>query len=253
MKISIVIPAYNEERRISKTLEKYSLFFEEKKKYGINYEILVVINGSNDNTEKIVEKFKEWNSNISYMVLEIGGKGNAVIEGFKKVLRGDSDFIGFTDADNATPPEEFFKLLKYCLKTDGAIGDRYMKDSTITPRPSLSRLMAKRAFNFICRSFLLLPFRDTQCGSKIFKRYAIVNVLPNLTISEWAFDVEILYNLKKKGYQISSVPINWVDEEYSTINFWKSGPGMVLGIFRLRLLNSPFKDFIRFYNKLSKK
>ena len=253
-KICIIIPAYNEEKRIERTLEGYSKYFSELNNHGIlDLKILVVINGSIDGTENVVQGFVESNKNISYIKLVEAGKGNAVIQGFKKALKEDYGLIGFSDADMATPPEEFFKLIKACEGFDGAIADRYQKKSKITPRPSFQRLIAKRMFNFVSRALLILPYGDTQCGAKIFRRESLERIMPKITMSKWAFDVDLLYNLHKKNFKIKSVPISWHDEAYSTLNFWKSGPGMVLGIVRLRLINSPLKSFVKFYDKFLSK
>ena len=250
--LAIVIPAHNEERRIGRTLEGYWDFFDNlRKKNQIEYKILVVINNTKDMTEKIVKEFQNKHKNVFYINLVKGGKGYAVIEGFKECLKTKSEFIGFTDADMATPPEEYWKLVKAGLKCDGAIADRYAKGSSISPRPKLRRIIAKRAFNLAARSLLMISYNDTQCGAKVFRKKALEEVLPSLSMSEWAFDVEMLYQLNKKGFKIKSIPIKWLDEKYSTINFWKSGPNMVLGIVRLRMLNSPLRIFINAYDRLA--
>tara|TARA_Y100000034_G_C6849949_1_gene385495 strand:- start:515 stop:1288 length:774 start_codon:yes stop_codon:yes gene_type:complete len=250
--ISIIIPAYNEERRIGRTLERYSLFFEELRRRNIlDYEILVVINGTTDGTEEVVKGFSLSNVRVRYLNLAQSGKGNAVIQGFRIALGSEKNhLIGFTDADMATTPEEFWKVICESVKYDGAIADRYQKDSKIRPKPSLKRLLAKRAFNYLARALLLMPYGDTQCGAKVFKKEALENVIQKLAMSEWAFDVELLYQMNKNGYRIKSVPISWCDEEYSTINFWKAGPGMALGIVRLRIINSPMKFLMDAYDKL---
>ena len=95
-----------------------------------------------------------------------------------------------------------------------------------------------------------MPYRDTQCGAKLFKRAAIAKALPELNMTKWAFDLDLIYSLRRKGYKIREAQTIWRDREYSKINFMKSGPMMALAVFRLRLLNSPFKDFIRIYDKL---
>ena len=250
-KVAVIIPAYNEEKRIWKTLEKYSLFFNNlKKQKKIDYEILVVINNTTDNTEIIVKEWAKKNKNISYIDLLRGGKGYAVIEGFKIALQKRFDYIGFVDADMATSPEEFFKIIQGARKNGGAIADRYLRESEIHPKPSIKRLIARRAFNFLIRSLLLIPFGDTQCGAKVFKKTVLAEVIDNLSMSQWAFDAELLYHLNKKGYRIKPVPTKWHDREYSKINFWRTGPWMALGIIRIRILNSPFKRFVRVYDKL---
>jgi len=249
-KISIVMPAHNEEKRIGKTLDKYSEYFEiQRKRKKVNYEILVVINNTTDKTEDIVKSVQKKNKRINYLNLKPGGKGFAVISGFKDALKKDYDLIGFVDADMATSPEEYWKLIENIGKYDGIIADRYMKGSKVFPHPTMQRFLARKVFNFVIRSFLLLPLNDTQCGAKIFKKRVLEKVMPLLTMSQWAFDVELLYALRNEGFKIKAFPTIWIDKEYSKINFWQAGPWMALGVMRLRILNSPFRRFIKIYDK----
>ncbi len=251
MKIAIIIPAYNEEKRIGKTLDVYSSYFNKlKNKKIIDYEIIVVINNTKDRTEDIVKEYKKANQNIRYLNFERGGKGFAVIEGFKDAFKRNNDLIGFVDADMATLPEEFYKLILQIGARDGVIADRYLKDSRVFPPVTFRRLIVGRAFNYFIRAVLFINYRDTQCGAKLFKRSALEDILPRLSMSQWAFDVELLYNLKKEKYKIISVPTKWIDREYSKINFLRAGPWMALGVIRLRILNSPFSIFIKIYDKL---
>lgn len=248
--LSIIIPAYNEERRIGKTLDSYSKHFEYLRKVaGLDSEIIVVINNTTDNTEEVVKASQKNNSRIRYLNLPGAGKGYAIIEGFKEALKRKVDFIGYVDADMATKPEDFYDLIRNIGNHGGVIASRYMKGSVIDPRPTVTRLIAKRMFNMWIRGWLLLPYRDTQCGAKLFSRNAIEAVISELTMSQWAFDVDLLYTLNKKGFKILEIPTKWSDKEYSTINFWQAGPFMALGVVRLRVLNSPFKGIMRLYDK----
>ena len=253
MRVSIIIPTYNEEKRIGITLKEYSEYFDNLvKQKKLAYELVVVINNSNDKTEEIVKKISLQNKNIRYLNFKEGGKGFAVIEGFKDSLKRENDSIGFIDADMATNPEEFYKLIKKATKYDGAIASRYKKGAVILPPPTLMRLIAKRLFNNVVRSILFLPYKDTQCGAKIFGREVIEEILASLTMSNWAFDVDLLYNAKKKGFKIAEVPTRWVNKSYSKIRFWRTGPWMVLGVIRLRIINSLFKNLIGFYDGFNK-
>ena len=108
MKICIVIPAYNEEKRIGKTLEEYGAFFTNLKNKDFQYQILVVINNTKDKTEEVVKNISKKYKEINYLNLKPGGKGFAIIEGFKWAIKKDFDLIGFVDADIATGPEAFF-------------------------------------------------------------------------------------------------------------------------------------------------
>lgn len=251
MMLSVIIPAYNEEKRIGNTLSSYSSYFENLRKNKIlDYEFIVVINNTVDKTEEIVKSAQKKNPRIKFLNLKPGGKGFAVVQGFREAFKGDSQFIGFVDADMATSPEEYAKIFFSIKNFDGVIASRYVNGSVIEPKPTIQRKIAKWAFNSVVRAFLFLPYRDTQCGAKIFRMKVIEEIIDDLSMSQWAFDVELLYKIRKKGFLIKEIPTKWHDKEYSKINFWCAGPGMVLGVLRLRLLNSPFKTLMRIYDKL---
>ncbi|MEK6919096.1 MAG: glycosyltransferase [Nanoarchaeota archaeon] len=245
-KIAIIIPAYNEERRIGPTLQSYSQYFDEiKKKKLLDYKIIVVINNTNDKTPEIVEKYHKNNKNIEYFEIKRGGKGGAIIEGFKKALRSDFDYLAFIDADMATSPESFYELVKNMEENHAVIASRYMPGSVVKPKQSMQRILASRIFNTWIKATLFLNYNDTQCGAKIFQREAIERVLPHLSVLEYAFDVDLLYTLKKLGYSAKEVPTVWSDKNYSKVNFVNSGPKMALTVLKLRMLNSPLKIFFR--------
>ena len=250
-KVSIIIPAYNEEKRIGETLNSNLNFFKNLKKNKIlDFEIIAVVNGSSDKTLEIVKNLAKKNKELKYLNLKRGAKGYAVIEGFKEALKSDSNLIGFKDADMATKPEEYYNLIKKIGNYDGIIASRYIKGAIINPKPTPERIIASRIFNFFIRIILGLRFKDTQCGAKLFKRNALEKTIPKLTFSQLAFDVDILYNMEKLGLKIREIPTIWSDEEYSKVNFVKSGPWMALAVLRLRLINSSFKGLIKFYDKL---
>src|SRR3989344_7647163 len=124
--LSIVIPTYNEEERIGKTLEEYGKFYLEKSSEGLKNEIIVVINNTVDNTLKIVKQYMEKYPNIRYLDLLYGGKGYAILEGFKEAK---GEIVGFVDADMATSPEAFYDLFVNLKDYDGIIGSRWIKGS----------------------------------------------------------------------------------------------------------------------------
>ncbi|MFA5258568.1 MAG: glycosyltransferase [Candidatus Pacearchaeota archaeon] len=249
MKISIIIPAHNEEERIGRTLFAYSKFFKNlKEQENIDFEILVVINNTQDKTEDIVKVHSKENSEIRCIRFKEGGKGFAIIEGFRDSLKRNNDLIGFIDADMATAPEHFYWLIKYLGKHDGAIASRGHKKSIV--KTSLKRKITHKGFNFVVRSLLFLPYSDTQCGAKIFKREAIDKVVNELGITQWGFDVDLLYRLNKKRLKIKEIPTVWEDQQGSKINLKSVPIKMFASVVRLRLINSPFKGFIRIYNKM---
>lgn len=246
MKIAIIIPAYNEEKRIGQTLKEYASFFKDRAN------LLVVINNTTDKTEDIVKKYKKVYSNISYLNFKQGGKGFAIMEGFKEALKSNYELIGFVDADLATSPEAYNDLIKNINRNDGIIASRYLKNSIVNPKQSWQRIVVSRIYNILIRAILLLPYRDTQCGAKLFKRKAIEKVISELTMSKWAFDIDLIYAMAKRHMSIKEFPTIWGDKNYSKINFMKSGPWMALAVIRLRLINSPFRFIITTYDKIMK-
>ena len=147
MKLSIIMPALNEEQRIGRTLEEYTDFFN--RKYKKEYELIVVMNGCTDNTSEVVEGFKKKHKQVKSLEFkERIGKGGAIIEGFK-VAQGD--FIGFADADNSTSAEEFEKLVENIGSCDGIIASRYVRGAVAEPKQSLSRRLGSRGFNVLIR------------------------------------------------------------------------------------------------------
>ena len=246
-KLSVIIPAYNEEKRIKNTLENYCKSFRNK---NLEFEILVVLNACKDETFKIVKNSQKEFKEIKFMNLDRGGKGFAIIEGFKDSLKRENNLIGFVDADMATSPEAFYDLVKNIKDYDGIIASRWKKDSIIKTEQSLLRKITSRGFNFLIKSLLFLPYSDTQCGAKLFKRNVLKKVLEDIKVTKWAFDVDLLYLLKRNGFRIKEIPTIWEDKAGSKLNLIKVPFQMFSAIVRLRLVYSPFKFIIRIYDKL---
>ncbi len=250
-KVSIIIPAYNEEGRIGRILEKYCKFFRERKEI---IEIIVVVNNTKDKTEEIVKEFSGRYPEVRCLNFGQGGKGFAIIKGFEDALKRDAEFIGFADADMATPPEAFYDLVRNIPGHDGIIADRWHKNSKIIPKQSLFRRFISRAYNLVVRTLFLFPYRDTQCGAKLFKRKIIEENYKKLVTSNWGFDVALLYCLRRESRaRIKSIPTIWHDQEGSKINLKKTPLRMLVSCIRLRLIHSPFKDFVRLYRRLPEK
>ncbi|MBU3940420.1 MAG: glycosyltransferase family 2 protein [Nanoarchaeota archaeon] len=225
-KLSIIIPAYNEEKRIGKTLRAYSEFFK-----NTPHEIIVVLNGCVDNTESIVKNYKKEYPHINYITTNKKGKGNAVLEGIK-LSKGD--LISFVDADNATKPDQVDFLIKNMGSHGAIMGSRWMKGSKILTKQPIIRQFMSRGFNLLVRLTLNLNFSDTQCGGKVFKKEAINSILHNLKTTGWAMDVAMLYNIKKEGYKIKEVPIEWEEPGGTVLKMRKAIPEMFLTLLKLR-------------------
>lgn len=247
MKLSLIIPAYNEEKRIKKTLEDYVNFLSKKLKK--DFEILVIINNSTDNTLKIVQQLSKKHPQIECANYpQKLGKGGALIKGFN-MAKGD--LIGFVDADCSTPPRAFFELVEKIKGYDGIIGSRWVKGAKITLRQPISRRIASRGFNLMVRTLLGINIKDTQCGNKLFKKEAIKKITPELGITMWAFDIDLLYLMKKHHYRILEIPTEWHDVAESKLNLNRTIPEMFVSTIRLRLIYSPFKFIVTIYDRIN--
>lgn len=195
-----------------------------------------------------MEGFKRKNQQIKSVDVSILGKGNAVLGGMK-LAKGD--LIGFVDSDNSTRPAEFYKLIQAIGKYDAVVASRWIKGSRINIKQPLARRIASRCFNLLVRWFFGLKVRDTQCGAKLFKKQAIKFILPRIGITNWGFDIDMLYHLKREGCKIREIPINWYDNLHSKLRIGKTSYQMFLSITRLRLIYSPFKFIVRFYDLIN--
>jgi len=223
--LSIIIPAYNEEKRILPTLKEYYSFFQNKLKN--NFEIIVVVNNCNDNTLGIVEKFTKNKKvikilNLSYYV----GKGGAVIAGFK-LAKGD--LIGFVDADNSTNPKNFYKLFLNIHHNDGIIASRRINGAVVFPPRKLNQVIFSFLFNVFVRVLFQFKYKDTQCGAKLFKEETARSLIKKYSEEGWIFDVDLLYLCKKNNFKILEYPIYWTDKMGSKLIFFDG----VLSLFRL--------------------
>lgn len=237
MKINIVIPAYNEENRIKKTLENYCTFFKQiDTNKNIETKFLVVLNGCIDKTLDVVTDLKQKYNTIEIINLKESGKGLAIIEGFKNSLEKGFDLIGFVDADMATLPEYFYELIeKISDKEDVIFCSRYMRGSKIYPeRPFVKKWGRKLVYNPLIKIVTGIKFKDFQCGAKLFKAHVIEKILPEMTMKDWAFDVEMIYLSKKHGFKMREIPTIWYDQEGSKLNMMSAGLKMLKSIIKLR-------------------
>tara|TARA_Y100000034_G_scaffold136546_1_gene213751 strand:+ start:2549 stop:3316 length:768 start_codon:yes stop_codon:yes gene_type:complete len=243
VRLSIIIPACNEERRLERTIKEYIKHFK-----NYDYELIIIPNGCKDKTEEITKKLSKKYSEIKYKIIkEAVGKGEALKEGFR-IAQGD--LIGFVDADNSTKEKDFEDLVKNIGKYDCIIASRYIKGSVVKPKQSPGRIIASRMFNLLVRLILGLKIHDTQCGAKLFKKITIKKVLPKLDVTRWAFDVDLLLQAKNQGYKIKEYPTRWEDSTGSGLKLHKAVPEMFLSLTRLRLINSKLKFIIRIYDSL---
>jgi glycosyltransferase involved in cell wall biosynthesis len=224
--LSIVIPSFNEELRLPGSLEKISDYVREKRP---NTEVLVVDDGSKDRTAAVAES---WRDRIPQLrVISNGtnrGKGFSVKHGS---LEARGDIVLFTDADLSAPIEEGEKLFAALKTYDVAIGSRAVDRSLIEVHESPFREFAGIVFNKIVRTILRLPFVDTQCGFKAFRRERCKIIFEQQTIERFGFDPELLYLARHHGLSIKEVPVRWAHSPATKVSMMRDSVQMFLDVF----------------------
>ncbi len=233
MKLSIIIPAYNEEKRLPDTFEKVFRFF---KKEGVDFEIIAVNDGSTDKTKKIIQDYQTRFRQIRLVDdIKNRGKGHAVKQGVKQAT---GDLILFTDADLSTPIEEYVKLKESIVQGyDIAIGSRRIKGSDIRIKQPLHRRILGRGFGFITEILLVRGIKDTQCGFKLFRHNIAKRVFQHQRIEGFCFDAEVLFLAKKiMKAKIKELPVRWVNSAaLSKVNAGRETFRMFKDLITIRL------------------
>jgi dolichyl-phosphate beta-glucosyltransferase len=227
---SIVIPAYNEGARLGATLEKVLAYVHGQ---GWDAEVIVVNDGSRDNTADIVRSFAAKDAALR-LVENPGnrGKGYSVRHG---MLNARGRTVLFSDADLSSPIEEAPKLFQALdAGADIAIGSRWLRAETQTQRQPLHRQVFGRIFNLILRLTLGLKFKDTQCGFKAFRQAAVQAIFPLQKIERWGFDPEILFLARKFNFKVQEVPVAWGHSGGTRINPLVDGSRMIMEMLRIR-------------------
>lgn len=234
--LSIIIPAYNEESRITPCLEDINNNLD-----NINFqvqEVVVVSDGSKDKTIEVVKNwintratnkqiFKILSKNINQ------GKGSSVKEGF---LYFNSDWVLYTDADGATPILEINKLSEYIDNFDVICGSRVLKEDGTLVDMTLKRRFIGFVFHTILEILGLAKIKDTQCGFKLFKKDIAKDIVRNQKCLNFSFDIEYLYLTRKKGCKIKEVPVCWTEIEGSKVNLILDSIKMLIEVLKIRLI-----------------
>ena len=229
-RLSIVIPAYNECMRIEGTLARVLECVDARH---WDAEILVVDDGSSDETVAIVQRWMSHHPRL-HLVKNPGnrGKGYSVRNG---LLQSAGDIVMFTDADLSAPIEEAERLFDAIdAGADVAIGSRWLDKQKQTVHQPIYRRFFGRCFNWVTRRVIGLPFKDTQCGFKAFRRDAAQTIFRLQTIERWGFDPEILFIARKLKYNIVEVPVTWGHDERSRISYLKDGLKMLEEMAEIR-------------------
>ncbi len=230
--LALIIPAYNEEKRLPRTFD----LLEQAKNEGVFssvelIEILLIDDGSKDRTAAMIEDYQK--SHPQYRVIRVvpnQGKGNAIHTGLKAA---QADWCLIADADTATPWDQFKKV--WAAGTPVSIGSRDLPESKITTSQSWVREHMGRTFNFLVRMITGLPFRDTQCGFKLINRQAIQPFIEKLEVKRFAWDVELLMFARAYQLGITEVPVSWEHQDASRVNPIKDSIEMLIRVIQMRL------------------
>lgn len=221
---SIIIPAYNEGKRIRELLDQMPLTSSQ----------YIVICDGDDATPAIVQTFSATHPDVELHCLRYPqrlGKGGAIREGF---TRAAAPVIGYMDADGSATISQMQDLISKLDGADAVIGSRWLRDSDIPVRQGMARQIESRAFNLLVRFLFSLPYSDTQCGAKVFKKAAIDAVIGDMVSTGFEFDVELLWRLSRKGFRIQEFPITWRNKGASRVK-WNDMFRMLSALVIIRL------------------
>ncbi|MDD1719255.1 MAG: glycosyltransferase family 2 protein [Methanoregulaceae archaeon] len=220
---TLVIPAYNEEARIGKLLAELP---------ETRCRIIFVFDGA-DRTAERVRQFSSTHPGLPITCLEFPsrlGKGGAIREGLKE---SRTAFTGYVDADGSTSLREMERLFRHLGHADGAIGSRWVDGATLHVRQGIVRRAQSRGFNLIVRALFAMPFHDTQCGAKVFRKAAVDAVIDMVNATGFEFDVELLWRMRSEGFRIEEVPLAWHDMQGSRVRT-RDVLRMFAGLLRVR-------------------
>jgi dolichyl-phosphate beta-glucosyltransferase len=228
--LSIVVPCYNEEQRLPRTIEQIELYLAGK---GLSYELILVDDGSTDGTRQVMDSAAERSRSVRLEALPHNrGKGRALAEGVA-AARGAEILV--TDADLSTPIDELDKLRAELSKGAGvAIASRALPGSRVEVSQPIYRVLMGKAFNLLVQAVLLPGIWDTQCGFKLFRADVAHDVFAALTTDGFGYDPEVLYRAKKRGVKIAEVPVVWRNSAPTKVNPIKSSLDMFRHVLRIR-------------------
>jgi len=230
--ISIVIPAWNEEDRLARTLERYLPALESQE---VPYEVIVVVDGTLDGTAEVAAKYADRQVRVLRFPDKLG-KGGAILAG---VRLSRFEHVGYLDADGPISPAEMYTLVAYLRDVDCVVASRWIRGAYGKDTEPAFNRVAGRIWNFLARSLLFLPVKDTQCGAKFFKGNLVRSLLHTVTLTNRAFDVDFLYHIRKEGGQVREVPVRWTHDPRTRMPIARAIPVMFFSLLGVRLMNSP--------------
>jgi dolichol-phosphate mannosyltransferase len=234
----LLIPAYNEERRIGPVLRSYAEYVP--KHYDGKFQLVVVLNGCRDNTLGVVQAVAAEFPVVTWVVDPNPlGKGGALIDGLKLAPR--ADLVGYVDADGSTEPPALLELVRRAGEADCVIGSRWVEGAVLHRLQSWRRRFASRTFHFIVQLLFRMNIHDTQCGAKVMRREVVEKIHSSLVIADMAFDINLLYLIKRNGFTVLEVPTVWTDKSGSTVSLFRTSLTMLLSVFRIWWIYSPLR------------
>ena len=246
--VSLIIPAYNEEERIRRSLEGYIPVLE---CHDVPYEVIVVVDGS-DRTAEIARGYEPRGVRV-LRIDERMGKGGAILAGLRHARY---DVVGFADADGSLSPADFKRLLEIMSNStlDCVIASRWVKGSHWIRKEPLAKRIASRGFNLLVRGLLRLPVRDTQCGAKFFRSALVEKLLEHVAVTNFTTDVGFLFHARRCGARITEVPITWDHDPRSHFRLGPMIPVMFLTVLGIRVMNLPVGRYIpeQFVRRISR-
>jgi dolichol-phosphate mannosyltransferase len=230
--ISIIIPAWNEESRLPRTLHQYLPALEKR---GDPFEVIVVADGGGDRTAEVARGFAPRGVRVLEFDQKLG-KGGAILAGLRAARY---DYVGYLDADGPIPASEIYRLVDALSSADCVVASRWVRGSVVVRQEPRFNLLAGRVWNFLVRSLLFLPIRDTQCGAKFLRRSVLAPTLRAVALTNRAFDVDLLYHMRKAGHQVREVPVTWRHDPDSRMPIGRAIPVMFLSLVGVRVMNLP--------------
>jgi glycosyltransferase involved in cell wall biosynthesis len=231
--VSIVIPAWNEEDRIASTLDRYVTALEQRAE---PFEVIVVVDGVRDATADVAARYADRHVRVLRFPTKLG-KGGAVLAGLREARY---EFVGYLDADGPISPEEMYGMVGSLADVDCVVASRWIRGSSGVEAEPLFNRVSGRIWNFLTRSLLFLPVRDTQCGAKFFKGPVARSFLRTVTLTNRAFDVDVLYHVRKEGRSLREVPVHWTHNQDTRMPVGRAIPVMFVSLVGVRMMNSPF-------------
>lgn len=228
--LSIIIPVYNEEKRLGKTFRELESYFKDKK---YSYEVIFVNDSSSDRTKEIVRQYIVNKANFYLLDYpENYGKGFAVREG---ILRAKGKFILFADADFSTPLNQLDKLMPYIGNYPVVIGSRYLESNSVKIKQPFLRRLISRAGNLVMKLIIGLPYQDTQCGFKLFQNQAAKEIFSRTTINRWGFDMEILTIAEIQQLAVKEIAVDWFDDRLSKLRAGRAAYQTLRELHRIKI------------------